>query len=385
MIHLSKRASRMKPSGTMRVANQAKALKAKGIKVYDLGAGDPDFAPPEAVVLATGRAAREGKTHYPHGWGEKKLRQAIAEKYQREYGLSYDWETEVVVAPGGKKGVSLVCAALLNPGDEVIVVKPYWTSYPDIVELWEGVPIFFDQDHGFKKLERLLAESNRAKAIILNSPSNPSGMVLSLEDIKILADIARKYDLWVISDEIYEKIIFPPAKHYCLANYFKRDRTIIANGYSKTYAMTGYRIGYALGPAEVIKAMANILSQDVGPSCSISQEAAWVAMTDPSVGAEVEKMVAKYYQRYQDIVLPFAEQASLEYYGAQGAFYFMFRLLDTYGTDCEAFCAELLAKEQVAIVPGSAFGKPGWARICFAVADEDLVEGLARLKRFLQK
>ena len=385
MNHLSKRASRMKPSGTMKVANQAKALKNSGIKVYDLGAGDPDFAPPQSVIEATGWAAKNGKTHYPHGRGEKTLRQAIASKYQREYGLVYDPEAQILVTPGGKKAVSLALAALLNPGDEVIVVKPYWTSYSDLVELWEGVPVFFDPENGFDQLARLLEENKKIKAIILNSPANPSGSVLSEQDIAVLAEIMGKKDIWVISDEIYEKIIFPPAVFHCLANHLKKEKTIIINGVSKTYAMTGYRLGYALGPSEVIKAMANILGNDVGPSCSISQEAARAALTDPEAEAAVQKMVAKYHQRYREIVLPFAKQLSLQYYEAQGAFYFFFRLPKKFGTDCESFCSQLLGKKQVALVPGSAFGKPGWVRICFAVADEDLAEGLKRLGDFLKE
>lgn len=382
MIELSRRVSEIQESMTGAFDKKARDMKAAYPETIILAAGEPDFLPPPAVIEATIEAAQNGKTKYTPVKGVTPLLQAIAGQIKASRKLEYDPLTQIITTNGGKEGIYLALLSIVNPGDYVIIVKPYWTSYPEMVKLAGGIPLFIDYKD-LANLQASLTANPKVKAIILNSPSNPSGQVIAPDVLEVMAEILADQDIWVISDEIYSPIVYGENKHVSMAQFpVMQAKTIIIDGASKAFAMTGYRLGYALGPKEVIKAMAKFKSQISSCASSISQYAALAALEKSE--ADVVKMKAAYEQRLTTIILPFIKDTGLECMEPQGAFYLFFKIPGDNADDLK-FCEDLLEQEKLGLVPGMAFGYPGWVRISFAASDADLIEGLARLKRFLQK
>jgi aspartate aminotransferase len=375
------RIAKIKESVTMAFDKKAKDMKARFPETIILAAGEPDFAPPLSAILATASAAQTGQTKYTLVKGNKNLLDAIAVWVEKTRGLKYDPLTQVMATVGGKEALYLGLLSTVNEGDEVLIVSPYWTSYPEMVILCGGIPHFVD----YKDLINLksILENSNIKALILNSPGNPSGMVIPPKVLGLIAAELKNKKIWVISDEIYSQIIYGNNVHKSIASFpGMADKTLIVDGASKAFAMTGYRLGYALGPRELIADMAKGKSQINSCTCSISQAAVLAALQESA--AEVEKMRLAYEKRLNTIILPFVKEFKLEYLEPQGAFYLFFKIPGAH-QDCLRFCEELLEKEKLGLVPGLAFGYPGWVRISFAASDKDLIEGLKRLGRFLKK
>ncbi len=387
--------SRVKPSATMATDQKARELKAQGRNIISLGAGEPDFDTPENIKEAAIRAIREGKTKYTTVDGIPELKEAIAAKFARENGLSYK-PSQVNVSPGGKPVIFNAMMATLNPGDEVIVPTPYWVSYPDMVLLAGGTPIFAPTTaaSGFKlkpaDLEAVITP--RTRWVILNSPSNPSGAAYTKDELKGLAEVFLRHPhVWILTDDMYEHLMFDDMPFWTLAQVEPAlyERTLTMNGVSKAYAMTGWRIGYAAGPEPLIKLMAKVMSQSTSNPCSVSQYAAVEALNGTQ---DFIKPNAALFQKRRDLVVSMLNQASgLVCPTPEGAFYVY--------PSCEAligrtapsgrvigsdkdFANELLESEGVAVVFGEAFGLSPFFRISYATSEAILEDACGRIQRF---
>lgn len=387
--------SRVKPSATMATDQKARELKAQGRNIISLGAGEPDFDTPENIKEAAIRAIREGKTKYTTVDGIPELKEAIAAKFARENGLSYK-PSQVNVSPGGKPVIFNAMMATLNPGDEVIVPTPYWVSYPDMVLLAGGTPVFAPTTaaSGFKlkpaELEAVITP--RTRWVILNSPSNPSGAAYTKDELKGLAEVFLRHPhVWILTDDMYEHLMFDDMPFWTLAQVEPAlyERTLTMNGVSKAYAMTGWRIGYAAGPEPLIKLMAKVMSQSTSNPCSVSQYAAVEALSGPQ---DFIKPNAALFQKRRDLVVSMLNQApGLVCPTPEGAFYVY--------PSCEAligrkapsgrvigsdqdFANELLETEGVAVVFGAAFGLSPFFRISYATSEPILEDACSRIQRF---
>ncbi len=387
--------ARVKPSATMATDQKARELKAQGKDVISLGAGEPDFDTPENIKDAAIKAIRDGKTKYTTVDGIPELKQAIVDKFARENGLTYK-TSQVNVSPGGKPVIFNAMMATLNPGDEVVVPTPYWVSYPDMVLLAGGTPVFAPTtaDNGFKLRPADLeaAITPKTRWLILNSPSNPSGAAYSKDELKALAEVLMRHpQVWILTDDMYEHLMFDDAPFWTIAQVEPGlyDRTLTMNGVSKAYAMTGWRIGYAAGPEPLIKLMAKVMSQTTSNPSSISQYAALEALNGPQ---DFIKPNAELFQSRRDLVVSMLNQASgLKCPTPDGAFYVY--------PSCEAligktapsgrvigsdkdFANELLEAEGVAVVFGEAFGLSPFFRISYATSHEILEDACGRIQRF---
>jgi len=386
---------RVKPSPTIAVTQKARELARQGRNIISLGAGEPDFDTPDNIKDAAIKAIREGKTKYTDVDGIPALKEAICAKFQRENGLSYK-PSQVHVAPGGKPVIYNALVATLNPGDEVIVPTPYWVSYPDMVLLAGGEPVFVATTAAtnFKlqaaDLEKAITP--RTRWIILNSPSNPSGAAYTRAELKAVADVLMRHpQVWVLTDDMYEHLIYDDFQFSTIAEVEPGlyDRTLTMNGVSKAYAMTGWRIGYAAGPEPLIKAMAKVESQSTSNPTAISQWAAVEALNGPQ---DFIKDRARVFQARRDLVVSMLNQAKgLKCPTPEGAFYVYPSCEALIGrktpggkviaTD-EDFAAELLEAEGVAVVHGEAFGLSPFFRISYATATEVLEDACGRIQRF---
>jgi aspartate aminotransferase len=394
MIGISKMAAAVQPSATLAAGARAKQLKAQGVGVFDFSLGEPDFPTPEHICAAAVRAMKEGQTRYTAANGTPQLRAAVAAFYQKTYGLSVTPE-QVLISDGAKHSIHNALAATVGPGDEVIIPTPYWVSYSDLVQMTGAkyVLVATTADSGFKMTPEQLraAVTPRSRLLMLNSPSNPTGTVYSRRELEALADVVLETKLSVLSDEIYEKLVFGEATATCFATLRPglAERTITISGASKTYAMTGWRVGWAVGPGPVIKAMGNVQSQQTGCPCSISQAAAQAAL-EGDQGC-VEHMRREFEAR-RDLVCPrLASLPGIRCPVPDGAFYAFFDVSAHFGrtlggkklNDSAEFCAAALDQAHVSIVPGSAFGAEGWVRLSYAASREQLEGGLERLGRWL--
>ena len=388
MKPLSKIAAGVSPSATLAVSALAKKMKAEGKDVIGFGAGEPDFATPDRISYAGVRAICDGKTRYTPAAGMIELRQAICDRVKTDYGLEYE-PTQAVVASGAKHMVYIALAALVDPGDEVIVPSPYWVSYYEMVRLFGGVPVVVDvsEEQGFQLAPEQLeaAITDKTKAIILNNPSNPTGAVYSKEALKAVADVCVKHDLYIISDEIYDKLIYDGAAFTSVPALGKeiKEHTILINGVSKTYAMTGWRLGYAVGPASLIREMIKIHQFAIMCAPTTSQLAAVEALR--SCDEEIEAMRDEYDMRGKYLVGEL-NRIGLECFQPQGAFY-VFPSIRRTGLSSEEFCERLLREERVAVIPGSAFG--GWGeghiRISYCYSLQHLKIAVRKIEKFLKK
>ncbi len=385
-ISLSERVKRIKPSPTLAVSAKASALKAQGRSVIDLGVGEPDFDTPDHIKQAAIEAIRAGMTKYTPVDGIPALKQAIVAKFRRDNGLEYRPD-QVLVSCGGKQSFYNLAQALLNPGDEVIIPAPYWVSYPDIVLLADATPVFIaaGQEQNFKIIPEQLqaAITPKTRLLVLNSPSNPTGKVYTLEELKALAEVLLPHpQVLIASDDMYEHILWEGEFANILNAYpGLYERTVVLNGVSKAYAMTGWRIGYAAGPKELIAAMKNIQSQSTSNPASISQAAAVAALEgDQSC---IRPMVQAFKERHDFMVQALNGISGIECLPAEGAFYLFPKvtgLIDQLELEDDLELAEfLLERAEIAVVPGSAFGMPGHVRLSIATGLEDLKTAVARL------
>ena len=381
---ISEKALMIKPSATFAVQQKVKELNARGRQVIGFGLGEPDFPVPQAIKDSIAQALADRKTKYVPIAGIPELRQAIADKLKADNNLDYSPE-QVIVSTGAKQALFNAMSALLNPGDEVLIPVPYWTSYPEMVAFCDGKPVFVptrdfmpDTDSVEKAITR------RTKLLIINSPNNPSGAVISKKNMKALAELAADKGLWVISDEIYEKIIYE-GSHVSFGSLDRRafEKTITINGFSKSYAMTGLRLGYAAGPKKVIQAMANIQGQVTSNATSIVQYGALSAFSQTK---EVEAMVAEFRKRRDFVVKSLKRIHGVKLIIPEGAFYAFPDVSAHYNNevqDSTAFTNYLLEKALVATVPGQAFGCDANVRISYAASMDMLKEGMRRISEVL--
>jgi aspartate aminotransferase len=393
-VHISRMAAGVQPSATLAAGALARQLKAQGVKVFDFSLGEPDFPTPEHICAAAVRAMREGHTRYTPAAGIPELRAAVARSYQKTYGITYSPD-QVVVSSGAKHSLHTALAALVGPGDEVIIPTPYWVSYSDLVHMTGASSVLVPTtlENGFKMTPQQLRHvlTHSSKLLMLNSPSNPTGSVYTRSELEALADVVLDAGLVVISDEIYERLVFGEARATCFATLRPglAERTLTVSGASKTYAMTGWRMGWTLGPAHVIKAMGNIQSQQTGSSCSISQYAALAALEGEQDC--VERMRKEFEARRDLVCGRLSALPGVRCPLPGGAFYAFFDVSAHFGrtlgghkiNDSAEFCRAALETAHVNLVPGSAFGAEGYVRLSYAASREQLQGGLDRLERWL--
>jgi len=395
MSFLSAALDRVKPSATIAVTDKARALKAAGRNVIGLGAGEPDFDTPENVKQAAIKAIKDGKTKYTDVGGIPELKEAIIAKFKRENSLTYK-PNQIIVGTGGKQVLYNALMATINPGDEVIIPAPYWVSYPEMVALagGESVPVVCPAENGFKlkaaDLEKAITP--KTKWIILNSPSNPTGAAYTSAELKAITDVLVKHpQVWVMTDDMYEHLVYDDFSFTTPAQVEPKlfDRTLTVNGVSKAYCMTGWRIGYAGGPAELIKAMATIQSQSTSNPSSIAQWASVEALNGPQDFIPEHNKV---FKERRDLVVSMLNQANgIDCPRPEGAFYVYPSCAGTIGktapsgkkiSNDEDFVTELLEAEGVAVVQGSAFGLGPAFRISYATKTSDLEDACKRIQRF---
>jgi aspartate aminotransferase len=395
MSFIAARMNRISPSATMAITAKARALKAAGRDIISLSAGEPDFDTPSFIKDAAIAAIRAGETKYTDVAGTLALRKAVAAKFQRDSGLTYAPE-EIIVSTGGKQVIYNAMLATVEPGDEVIIPTPCWVSYPDIVQLAEGTPVFVpcSQNSGFKlRAEDLAAAITPAtKWVFLNSPNNPTGAAYSAEELRPICDVLLKHpNVWVFTDDIYEKLTYDGFKPATIVQVEPalRERTVTMNGCSKAYAMTGWRIGFCGAPLALIKAMDKLQGQSTSNTSSVSQAAALAALNGPET--ELAEMVAVYKDRRDLVVAMLNEAPGITCGTPEGAFYVFPSIagclgkISAAGTKIETdedFAVALLDEEGVATVHGAAFIYPGYIRISYATSTEALVEACTRIQRF---
>jgi aspartate/methionine/tyrosine aminotransferase len=392
---VSARIGGISESATLAVDAKAKALKAAGRPVIGFGAGEPDFPTPDYIVEAAVEAARDPKNHrYSPAGGLPELKQAIADKTKRDSGYVVE-PSQVVVTNGGKHAVYNAFATLLDPSDEVLLPAPYWTTYPEVIRLAGGVPVevFADEGQGYKvTVEQLeAARTDKTKALLFCSPSNPTGAVDSPEEVKAIGQWALEHGLWVVTDEIYEHLTYGDVKPTSIPVAVPElaDRTMVLNGVAKTYAMTGWRVGWMIGPKDVIKAATNLQSHQTSNVNNVAQRAAIAALTGDL--SAVEGMRAAFDRRRRTIVSMLNEIPGVVCPEPTGAFYAYPSVKGVLGRQIagrtpqtSAELAELILDEaEVAVVPGEAFGAPGYLRLSYALGDDDLVEGVGRIAKLL--
>jgi aspartate aminotransferase len=384
---LSTWARNVSPSPTLAVDAKAKSLIAAGEDVCSFAAGEPDFDTPEHIKDACIAALKSGKTKYAPTPGIEPLRKAIADRYLTEYGLSVT-PAQVVVSPGGKFNCYLGVLATCSPGEEVIIPAPFWVSYPEMVKLAGAVPkqVLADDKTGFKLTPAQLksAITPKTRLLILNSPSNPTGAVYTRAELEALVAVAVEHNLYILSDEMYEHLMYDGAKPTCVATLSKdaEARTITVAGFSKTYSMTGWRIGTTVAPAPIAKAIGELQSQMSSNVTTFAQYGAVAALTEKEkTKAALEKMLAAFDRRRKLLHSELNKIPGVSCLLAQGAFY-LFPNISKFGLKDMDFCNRLLEQEKVAAVPGSSFGAEGYLRLSYATSDEIIQKGVARLAKF---
>lgn len=391
----AERIANIQPSQTIAITTLVDTLRRQGRKILDLGAGEPDFDTPQPIKDAAVRALEQGFTKYTPSTGTLELKKAICEKLARDQGLQYE-PGQIVVTCGAKHAIINTILALCDADDEVLIPSPYWTSFPEQVRFAEATPVILrtDENTEFKIIPEQLREAitPRTKLLILNTPSNPTGAVYTREELAALESVLRETHLFVISDEIYEKIVYDGVEHVSLATFPSlRERVILINGLSKAYAMTGWRLGFLAAQPDIVKAVTKIQSHSTSNPCSISQRAGVAALQgDQSV---VQEMVGAFDERRRFLHRALCELPGIRCTLPRGAFYMFPNVSDYFGArwkeqkldSAQALCSFLLEEEGVAMVPGEAFGSPQHLRISYATSLETLEEAMNRLARGLQK
>ena len=385
-MKLADRIAQITPSLTLEIAAKAKALKAEGIDVCSFSAGEPDFDTPDHIKAAAAKALEAGKTKYGPVSGEPKLRECIANKLKTDNGLDYKAEN-VIVTNGGKHSLYNLMVAILNPGDEVIIPAPYWLSYPEMVRLADAVPVILPttEESGYKITAAQLraAITPKTKLLVFNSPSNPTGMVYSAAEVEAIAQVVVEKDILVVSDEIYEKILYEDEKHISIGSLGEEifKRTIISNGFAKAYSMTGWRLGYLAGPLPIVKATSTIQSHSTSNVCTFAQYGAIAALE----GSQdcVAEMVEAFTKRRQVMFDRLTAIPGMICPKPTGAFY-MFPNISATGMKSLEFSKALLDSEKVAVIPGIAFGADDCIRLSYATDLATIEKGMDRLEKFMR-
>jgi len=390
---LAERVNKILTSATMQVSAQAKKLIAEGADVINLSVGELDFPTPDNIKEAGKKGIDANKTRYTVTPGTLELRDAISSKFKRDNNLDYSVD-EITVSGGAKQSLFNAIMALVNPGDEVIFSSPYWVSYPEMVSLAEGKSVIIETktEDGFrisgKKLEDAITD--KTKLIILCNPSNPTGAAYNKDELEELAEVIIKHDLYVLSDEIYEKLVYDDFKFYSFAQIKPeiKERVIIVNGLSKSYSMTGWRLGYAAGDQEIIAAMNKIQSHTTSHASSISQEAAVEALNGPQI--MLEKMLSELIERRNYLYNELISISGIKCHKSEGAFYLFPEITSLYNKQLKIessldLAMYLLKEALIAVVPGNAFGAEGFIRISYATSMDNLKETIYRLKIALKK
>ena len=393
---ISSKITKVKPSITLAISAKAKAMKADGKDVIALSAGEPDFGTPKHICDAGIAAINDGFTRYTPASGTQELKLAVCDKFKNDNGLVYK-PSQVIVNCGAKHSVFLAVFALVDDGDEVIIPAPYWVSYPEMARLAGGEPVVVEcsEENGLKMTAAQFeaAITPKTKLLILNSPSNPTGMLYSKDELQAIADVAIKHDIYVLSDEIYEKLTYDGSEHISIATLSDAmyDRTIVVNGVSKAYCMTGWRIGYTAGPEEIIKAMATVQSQETSNPTSISQKAALAALT----GSHdfLIPMIAEYDKRRRYVVKRLNAIDGVSCIEPKGAFYVFPNVSALYGRSFNGktingsvdLCDYMLTEQLIAMVPGAGFGADANCRISYAVSMEELEKSVDRFEAGIAK
>jgi len=385
---MNSRLLQIKESATIKMADIARKMESTGIRVVKLQTGDPDFDTPSIITDAAYQAMKEGLTHYSESRGLPTLRRALSEKLRKGNNVVFDPDREILVTHGAAHGLFITMQSLISPGDEVILIEPYYMSYVSSIQLAGGLPICIgtnpDKDFVVDVENVRSSISPRTKMIVLNSPCNPSGVVLGAETIQAIKEIVVEHNLFVLSDEVYEHIIFDGHRHISIGSLpDMQERTIIVNSFSKTYAMTGWRIGYLAATAYVVDQMLKVLQYSATNIAPFTQRAATVALETPELLNHIEMMRDLYSKRRLSGLSMVEEFQNLRAVRPAGAFYLMIDVSQCC-LDSVSFASQLLEQEHVAVVPGSAFGESseGWIRLSFAVPQEIFLEGIRRIGRF---
>lgn len=393
---LSEKIRTIAPSPTLAIDDKVKTMKAEGIDVIGFGAGQPDFDTPDHIKQAAIKAIEDGFTKYTPASGTKELKEAICRKLLRDNSLEYT-PANIVVSNGAKQSLVNTFTAICNPGDEVIVPAPYWVSYPEMIKLADGVPVilYTNEEQNFKFNVEDLKEkiTDRTRALVLNSPSNPTGMLYNAEELKAIGELAVEHDFYIVSDEIYEKLIYEGVKHISIASLSDeiKERTILVNGLSKSHAMTGWRIGYTASNQALAKAMGNLQSHQTSNPNSIAQKAAEAALNGEQEC--VEAMRKTFEERRNYMVDRINGIEGLSCRKPMGAFYVMMNVSQCFGKELygyqihnsDDFCNALLEIAKVALVSGIGFDADGFVRLSYATSMENIQEGLNRIEKFLKK
>lgn len=388
---LAARVKTLSPSTTLAITAKAKEMKESGIDVIGLGAGEPDYNTPDNIIEAAYRSMKEGKTKYTPSGGLPALKDAVIQKLEQDQGLTYG-RHEILIGIGAKHVLYTLFQVLLDAGDEVIIPTPYWVSYPEQVKLAGGVPVHIEgtAEAQFKVTAEQIrnAVTDKTKAVILNSPGNPTGMIYTRDELVQIADVCQEKDIWIISDEIYEKLVYGGEKHVSIAELSEdaKNRTFIINGVSKSHSMTGWRIGYIAGDAEVVRAMTDLASHSTSNPTTTSQYATIEAYNGPQDA--VETMRKDFESRLERVYPQLAAIPGFKVVKPQGAFYLLPEVSEavqkTGFANVDDFAAALLAKANVAVIPGSGFGAPETIRLSYATSIELLEEAIRRIDEFVR-
>ncbi|WP_233201591.1 MULTISPECIES: pyridoxal phosphate-dependent aminotransferase [unclassified Sporosarcina] len=388
---LASRVNTLSPSTTLAITAKAKEMKAAGIDVIGLGAGEPDYNTPKNILEAAYQSMQDGKTKYTPAGGLPQLKDAIIDKLKRDQGLTYT-RKEVLVGIGAKHVLYTLFQVLLNKGDEVIIPSPFWVSYPEQVKLAEGTPVFVEGTAAeqFKVSAKQIRDAitDQTKAIIINSPGNPTGMIYSKEELTAIAEVCREKDVWIISDEIYEKLVYDGKEHVSIAQLSDdaKDRTFIINGVSKSHSMTGWRIGYIAGDEEVVGAMTNLASHSTSNPTTTSQYAAIEAYNGSQDTVEV--MRKDFESRLNQAYPKLSAVPGFDVLKPQGAFYLLPDVQEavkrTGYANVDDFAQALLTEAKVAVIPGTGFGSDTTIRLSYATSIDQLEEGIARIDQFVR-
>jgi len=388
-MKLSKRALNINPSLTLLITAKAKEMKKQGLDVISFGAGEPDFDTMKNIKEAAKKAIDDGFTKYTATSGILELKQAICAKLRRDNWLDYE-PKNIIVSTGAKQALFNIIMTLIDPGDEVIIPIPYWVSYEEMVRVAEGKCVFVKPNKDLKMDSKEFEKhiSLKTKMLILNSPSNPTGVIYDEKELKRIASVCLKHNITILSDEVYEKLIYDEKKHISIAsvNEKMKNYVVVVNGVSKTYAMTGWRIGYAAGPEDVIKAAAKLQDHSTSNPCSIAQKAALEALTGPQ--DHIQKMVWEYKKRRDFMVKKLNSIKGIRANVPDGAFYVFADVSSFYGGEIKGsmeFCEKLLDEANVAVIPGIAFGDDKSVRLSYATGQEHINRGLERLQKFCEK
>ena len=394
---VSKKVGRIAPSLTLEITAKAKKMKAEGISIIGFGAGEPDFNTPDFIIDSAKKALDIGFTKYTPASGTVELKKAICDKFAKDNNLSYD-PAQIVVSSGAKSSLYHAICAIVDDGDEVILPSPYWLTYPELIALAGGECVYVEtlKQNEYKMTAEQFekAITNKTKCLILNSPNNPTGAVYTKEELIEIAKVCEKHNVYVISDEIYEKLIYDGEVHYSIAEYsdFMKEHTIIVNGMSKTYSMTGWRIGYLAAPLNIAKAISSMQSHTTSNACSIAQYASVSALTDEKGQEFVATMQKVFDERRCLMIDKLSKMKDITYIEPKGAFYVFVNVKSLYGKTFEGTVidgslkfADCALKNGIALIPGVAFGNDECIRLSYAISKEDIEVGLDRLADFISK